>query len=283
MKDGETVKSATFSRSRSGDWQVSLTVDVPRMAGAAASGRSGGIDLGLIDLIVESDGHRVSAPRHLDAALAALRRSHRCLARKRRGSANRAKARIRLARRYQRVVHRRNDFTHKETSRLLDKYGLVSIEGLNARGLARTKLARSAQGAAFGELRRQLRYKSETRPSEVVVVDRFFPSSKRCSTCGCINGSLSRRQRSWSCTCGAIHDRDLNAAVNLREEGLRIQLAAGYADRPNVRGVGSALSTKQSTRKRKPGSARDTTSEVLCASPDTGNRPVDGLAERASR
>lgn len=145
---------------------------------------------------------------------------------------------------------RRADFLHKVTRRFIDGHELICIEGLNARGLARTKLARSAQDAAFGELRRQLIYKGETGGTVVVVANRFFPSSKRCSDCGVVNSALDRRTRAWDCSCGARHDRDVNAALNLLFEGLETAMAAGYADMTNARGVDVSPSNGQSAEKR---------------------------------
>lgn len=247
------IKTATFVKEPGGRWFASLVVEVGAPAKAANIERPVGIDLGLVDLIVRSDGARVPAPRFLARDARRLRRSHRDLSRKTPGSSSRRRARERITKLYRMTANKRRDFIHKRTRELIDGFDLICVEDINLRGLARTKLARSAADAAFGELRRQLLYKSETADTRVVVIDRFFPSSKRCSRCGSLNSGLNRRTRVWSCVCGALHDRDRNAALNLLDEGLRYAVAAGYADTPNARGVDSKLGCEQSAKKREPG------------------------------
>ena len=119
----------------------------------------------------------------------------------------------------------------------MKRYEGIAIENLNVRGLAKTKLAKSITDASFGEFRRQLEYKAVWNRRHLAAVDRFYPSSKTCHACGVVTAALTLADRSWTCVCGAHHDRDLNAALNIRSEGLKI-LAAGYAERLNARGAG---------------------------------------------
>jgi putative transposase len=148
------------------------------------------------------------------------------------------RARKALSIEYERVANRRGDFLHKLTTRLIAQHDLVAIEDIGLTGLAKTKLAGQLQDAALRELRRQLEYKGETFGVRVVTVDRFFPSSKLCYHCGHRLTELPLAKREWRCVCGALNDRDLNAARNLLAEGLRINsMAAGLADMENARGA----------------------------------------------
>jgi putative transposase len=196
-----------------------------------------GIDLGLIDFATSSDGSPpIPAPRFYRRGQAKIRRAQRAVARRRKGSKRREKARKRLARAHQEAGRQRQDFLHKLSTDLVGRHEAICVEDLNLKGLARTKLAKSFADAAMGEFRRQLAYKCEWNRKALVVIGRFFPSSKMCRDCGAINDDLTLNDRQWSCVCGAVHDRDLNAARNIRDEGLRI-LAAGQAERLNAQGA----------------------------------------------
>jgi len=240
--DGAT-KSATFKRDARGHWFVSLVAetempDVPLPL--AAPERAVGVDLGLKDAVVTSDGARVAAPRFYRAAQRHLRRAQRSVSRKVTGSANRVKARAKVARVHQKIAARRTDFCHKLTTALIANHDAVCIEDLNVKGLARTKrgLGKSIMDASMGMIRRQLEYKGAWYRTHVVAVDRFYPSSKLCYACGHKNDGLTLSDRVWACpSCGCVLDRDLNAARNIREEGLRM-LAVGRTDNANACGVG---------------------------------------------
>jgi len=238
--DGAT-KSATFKRDACGHWFVSLVVemempDVPLPLPAPE--RAVGVDLGLKDAVVTSDGARVAAPRFYRAAQRHLKRAQRSFSRKALGSANRVKARAKVARVHQKIAARRTDFCHKLTTTLIANHDAVCIEDLNVTGLARTKLGKSMMDASMGTIRRQLEYKGVWYRTHVVAVDQFYPSSKLCYACGHKNDRLTLSDRAWACpSCGSVLDRDLNAARNIREEGLRM-LAVGLTDNANVCGAG---------------------------------------------
>ena len=134
------------------------------------------------------------------------------------------------------MANQRDDFLHKLCTSLVDHHEAICIEDLNVKGLARTKLAKSFSDAAMGEFRRQLEYKCLWNRKTLIVIDRFFPSSKMCHACGALNDRLTLSDREWDCDCGAHHKRDLLAACNIRDEGLRI-LAAGQAERLNAQGA----------------------------------------------
>ena len=129
----------------------------------------------------------------------------------------------------------RGDFLHKQSHSLLSTYDAVCVEDLNVKGLAKTKLAKSVYDAAWGEFRRMLTYKAQRRGKLVLVVDRFFPSTKQCGTCG-VRATLSLSDRTWMCSvCHTSHDRDLNAATNIKREALAV--ATGYRETQNAWGA----------------------------------------------
>src|SRR6266498_5090587 len=154
------------------------------------------------------------------------------------GSANRAKARRALAREYEKVANRRADFAHKFSTSVVRGKNTIACETLNLKGMSRTKLAKSVQDAAHREIFRQIEYKAIWRNRNFVFIDRWYPSSQLCSSCGYRHQELALSDRIWKCpACGVWHDRDHNAAKNIRDEGIRIFLAAGHAERLNACGA----------------------------------------------
>jgi putative transposase len=236
-----TIKGATFRREADGHWSVSLTVEfeMPDIAIAAPDPEKVlGIDLGLVDFVTPSDGSEpIPAPRSYRKATTKIRRVQKAVSRRKKGSKRREKAKRRLARAHQKARDQRQDFLHKLSTDLVNEHDAIGIEDLNVKGLARTKLARSFADAAMGEFRRQLEYKCLWGRKHLVAIDRFFPSSKMCNACGAIHDTLALSDRHWVCGCGVVHDRDLNAARNIRDEGLRI-IAAGQAEMSNAQGAG---------------------------------------------
>lgn len=233
------TKSATFKRDASGNWDVTLVTEftmpdatLPEVSPAEVVG----IDLGLHDFAVLSNGERIPAPKFFRRAERQLRKAQRVFSRRKKGSARRARAKRNVSLVHRKSTNQRKDFLHKLTTDLVGKYEGVCIEDLNVKGLARTKLAKSMLDASFGEFRRQLKYKAIWNRRHLAVVGRFYPSSKTCHACGAINQALTLADRNWTCICGVQHDRDLNAALNICSEGLKI-LAAGHAERINARGA----------------------------------------------
>ncbi|MEU7877142.1 RNA-guided endonuclease InsQ/TnpB family protein [Microbispora bryophytorum] len=203
---------------------VAETADEPLPATAAEVG----IDLGLTHYAVLSDGRKIDNPRFLRRAERRLKKAQQALSRKAKGSANRKKAIARLARAHARVTDARRDFAHKLSTRIIRDNQAVMVEDLSVKGLARTKLATSVHDAGWGRLTAMLAYKAARHGRTLVKVDRWFPSSKLCSACGAVAESMPLKVRSWTCPCGAVHDRDVNAAINI--------LAAGRVDRLNACG-----------------------------------------------
>jgi putative transposase len=233
--DGDT-KSATFKRDAAGNWDVTLVneFEMPDTALAAPDPcRVVGIDLGLHDFAVLSNGVRVPAPKFFRVAERTLRKAQRIFSRREKGSARKHRAKHKVSLVHRRTANQRKDFLHKLTSRLIEKYEGICIEDLRVKGLARTKLAKSITDASFGEFRRQLEYKTIWNRRHLAVIDRWYPSSKTCHTCGAINDALTLADRRWTCVCGVCHDRDLNAALNI--------LAVGYTDKLNARGPSARL------------------------------------------
>ncbi|MEO3884769.1 transposase [Nonomuraea sp. B5E05] len=187
-----------------------------------------GIDLGLTHFAVLSDGRKIDNPRFLRRAGRRLRKAQQALSRKAKGSSNRAKARARVAKAHAKVVDARRDFTHKLSTRIIRENQAVVVKDLSVKGLARTRLAKSVHDAGWSAFVSMLEYKAARYGRALVKIDRWFPSSKLCSACGVLAESMQLNVRAWACPCGAAHDRDVNAAINI--------LAAGRADRLNACG-----------------------------------------------
>ena len=236
--EGDT-KSATFKRDTCGNWDVTLVAEF-QMPDTALPvydpARVVGVDLGLKEFAVLSNGERIPAPKFFRKRERKLRRAQRMLSGREKGSARRLKAKRGVSLVQAKTANQRKDFLHKLTTALVVKYDGICIEDLCVKGLARTKLAKSMLDASLGEFRRQLEYKAIWNRRHIAVINRWYPSSKTCHECGWINEELTLADREWDCLgCGAHLDRDLNAALNIRSEGLKI-LAAGHADRLNARG-----------------------------------------------
>jgi putative transposase len=211
------------SREPAGRGYVSFAIDTHAPEPLEPAGHAVGVDLGVTDFAVASDGEKIANPRHLARKARNLARYQRRLARCRKGSANRAKAKMKVARAHRKVRDARRDFLHRASTRLVRGNDVIVIEDLSVRNMVRNRyLARAISDCGWGEFRRQLAYKCERSGRDLVVIDRWYPSSKTCSACGYLLGGLSLGTRHWTCPCcGARHDRDLNAAKNI--------LAAGQA------------------------------------------------------
>jgi putative transposase len=190
-----TTKSATFKRDASGRWFVTLVVafEMPDVALPEPDpSKVIGIDLGLKDFLVTSGGDRTPAPKFYRAGQRKLRRAQRVLSRRTPGSHRKAKARFAVAKIHQNIANQRGDFLHKLTTDLVRDHDGLCIEDLSLKGLVRTKLAKSFNDAAMGEFRRLLEYKSVWNRKHLIVIDRFYPSTRLCRGCGAINHELTR-------------------------------------------------------------------------------------------
>ncbi len=231
LPEGAEPSTVTVSRDSAGRWHVSLLCEVPVQDGPATDAVVG-VDAGVTSLVTLSTGEKVANPRHERRDRVRLARAQRVLARKQRGSANREKARRKVAKVHARITDRRRDHLHKLTTRLVRENQAVVIEDLQVRNmLGNHSLARAISDAAWRELRGMLEYKCQWYGRDLVVVDRWFPSSKACSVCGAVRDGLPLHVREWTCRCGARHDRDVNAARTIRAAGLAV-LACGDGVRP---------------------------------------------------
>jgi len=213
------IMSATISRVAD-HWFVSITVDTPDDSHPPKAENQGvvGVDLGVSALATLSTGETIAGPKAHKALLCQLQRLSRGLSRKVKGSANRKKAKIKLARLHAKVSNIRKDALHQLTTHLTRRFHTIGIEDLNVRGMVKNKcLSRAVSDMGFFEFRRQLDYKAAQRGGMVVVADRWYPSSKTCSTCRHKLETLPLAVREWMCPeCSSVHDRDVNAAINLR-------------------------------------------------------------------
>lgn len=215
------VLRMTVSR-YAGRWYASLTVERPDAVPVRPpKGGAVGIDLGVKTLATLSDETAIPNPHELEAGERRLKRAQKTLSRKMKGSNRRRRARERVARLHARVAARQHDRLHKLTSMLASTYSDISIEDLNVTGMVGNhRLAKAIEDASFAELRRQLEYKTSKTGSRLHVIDRWYPSSKRCSGCGRVKAKLSLNERIYRCEqCGLVLDRDLNAAINILVAG----------------------------------------------------------------
>ena len=214
--------SVTVTRDRAGRWFVTFRAEVAGPDPLPATGDTAGIDLGLKDFAVLSNGQRIPHPRHMDRHEQRLKRHQRRLTRCQKGSANRTKARRKVARAHARVADARRDFLQKTSTDLIRRFDVLAVEDLAVRNMVRNrKLARAISCTGWAEFRRQLEYKAQRYGRTLVVAGRWFPSSKTCSACGFLLAELSLGTRAWACpACGARHDRDVNAAKNILAAGL---------------------------------------------------------------
>lgn len=228
-KNQDKVRSATLSRTKTGKYFLSILVDgdfVPKQT--KPTNDLIGIDLGIKDFIVTSDGTRFENLKLIRSNEKRLARLHRLLSRKQKGSKNKDKARKKLARAHEKLNNKKENYLHAITNRLLDENQVIAVENLNVQGMmANHKLARSIQELSLYRFKSMLQYKAAWMGRDVIEIDRWFPSSKLCSCCGFKNKELELKDREWACAgCGVVHDRDLNAAVNIEVEGRRL-LAIG--------------------------------------------------------
>ncbi len=219
------MKSGTLSVSKSGEVYFSVLIDRPNKKLKAPTFVILGIDVGIKDFVTTSSGDtfkNIKIKRNNKAKLAKL---HKEVSRKIKGSENRAKAKLKLAKFYNRLNNTKENYLHGVVNDLLNDNQVIAVEDLNISGMMKNhKLARSIQELSLFRFKELLTYKASWYGREVVTIDRWFPSSKRCSDCGWIKSDLTLNDREWVCEdCGVVHDRDINAAINIREEGKRIK------------------------------------------------------------
>lgn len=223
LPDGAVPSTVTVSHDSAGRWFVSLLVE-ECISPLPYTGEAVGLDAGLDHLLTLSTGDKVANPRHERRDRRKLSKAQKALSRKVKGSNNRDKARRRAAKIHARITDRRRDYLHKATTRLVRENQAIAIEDLTVHNMLKNhSLARAISDAAWTELRRMLEYKAAWYGRRILLVDRWFPSTKLCSTPGCayINAKMPLNVRSWTCPrCRSVHDRDTNAARNILAAGL---------------------------------------------------------------
>ncbi|MFF4536109.1 RNA-guided endonuclease InsQ/TnpB family protein [Streptomyces aureus] len=251
-----TPSSVTVVKDAAGRYFASFVVQADASEVLPETAGEVGIDLGLTHFAVLSDGRKISAPKFFRRAEKKLRKGQQNLARKTKGSSNRRKAVVKVARAHARVADARKDFHHKLSTMLIRENQAVYVEDLAVKGLARTRLAKSVHDAGWSAFVAMLEYKAARNRRSFTRVDRFFPPSQLCSACGVKDGPKPVAVREWTCSrCGSVHDRDVNAARNIRAQGSKV--AAGQAETQNARGaqvrpvlVPAQRATRASARKK---------------------------------
>ncbi|MGW3124379.1 RNA-guided endonuclease InsQ/TnpB family protein [Streptomyces sp. NPDC001107] len=230
--------SVTVIKDAAGRFFASFVLDTDPAADATRmpeTDRTIGIDLGLTHFAVLSDGTKIDSPRFLRRAEKKLKKAQKELSRKQKGSKNRAKARLKVARTHAAVADARREFHHQLSTKLISENQGIAVEDLAVKGLARTKLAKSVHDAGWAQFVSMLEYKAERYGRTLVKIGRFTPTSQTCSTCGAVDGPKPLNVREWTCTaCGTVHDRDTNAAINVKTAAGLAVSACGAPVRPGA-------------------------------------------------
>ena len=240
--------SVTVSLHPSGRWHISIRFDDPTIQPLPVTDNTVGIDLGVTSLIATSNGDKIANPQHFKKHCKRLKKAQKNLSRKQKGSKNREKARVKVAKIHLKISDSRKDFLHKTTTQLVRENQTIAVESLAVKNMVKNhKLALAISDSGWSELIRQLDYKCRWYGRTLVAIDRWFPSSKRCSSCGHIVDKMPLNIREWTCPkCGCNHDRDVNASKNILAAGLAVSVC-GATVRPE-----QSKSVKAGAMKQKP-------------------------------
>ncbi|MEZ0612010.1 RNA-guided endonuclease InsQ/TnpB family protein [Fibrella sp. WM1] len=227
--------TVTISKTRTGRYFVTIVLDEPTPTYLAKTGQSVGIDLGISHLATLSTGETIANPRHTKNYQKQLAKAQRILSRRTKGSNRRNRQRLKVVRIQEKITNTRKDHLDKVTTTLVRRFDRIAIEDLHVRNMVKNrKLAKHISDASFGAFRHMLTYKCSWYGKELVVIDRFYPSSKTCSTCGHVEAKMPLNVRAWECPkCSSKHDRDINAAKNILAVGHTVS-ARGATGRPTL-------------------------------------------------
>jgi putative transposase len=234
------VKTVTISKNKANQYYASVLLEVEGdFPPVSTEGKAIGLDMGLTDFCITSDGSKYANPRWIDRHERNLIRKQQALSRQQKGSNNTEKSRLKVAKVHNRISRCREDFQHKLSRKIVNENQVIVVENLNIKGMVKNHcLAKSISGVGWGQFMTMLKYKCEQEGKVYLEIDRFFPSSKTCNHCLNVVDSLPLDIRQWQCPgCGTKHDRDINASICIRDEGLRIMTSGtgGKAYCPDVR------------------------------------------------
>jgi putative transposase len=225
------IKTSTISKTKTNKYFVSICVE-ESIEKLPKTDKSVGIDLGIKTFAVLSNGKEIQKQRVSSKLEKKLKTGQKCLSRKQKGSKRKEKQRVKLARLHEKVLNKKQDFMHKESTKLINENQVICLEDLNVKGMLKNrKLAKSIQECSWKSFVFMLEYKAKWYGRTIVFVDRFYPSSKLCNECGWKNEGLKLEDREWVCVgCKTNHKRDLNASKNILKQGLKVASSAGTAD-----------------------------------------------------
>jgi len=243
------VKSLTLSKTRTGKYFISVLIDTELIKSFPETDSAIGIDLGIKDFVITSDGQKFDNLKLNKKNKNKTARLQRWLSRTKKGSKGREKARVKLAKHFEKITNKKEYYLHSVVNQLLNENQIIVIENLNVKGMMKNhKLAASIQDVSWYRFKSILQYKAIWNNKEVIEINRFFPSSKQCGCCGAKNDDLKLNDRFWTClSCGSEHDRDINAANNILKEGLKLKIGLSSPESTPMdsKPIGSGKSLKK--------------------------------------